>query len=201
MELKIKGAAYHVLNFIACLLIKHAFKMAFERGLSDLKGLIEPDSLCDSDGKVSCLDIELELLNTLDDVAIKQLVKSAEVLIAVTATYRIINGLDMVETVLDDELYRLASDTYDEFFYFEDTEVDYDGLRNDCTFLYCSLDYLLYAVILQLELKKVDVFEELERRYCMIEEAEVFEPSNDSSIKLLEELRRELDEHGDEIIY
>jgi hypothetical protein len=82
--------------------IEYGLALGMEREMADLKGLISPDSFCeseDAEGGLCLLDTELELLGALNDPAIKVLRDTLEKFRVCAMNYRIIIGLDIEELV------------------------------------------------------------------------------------------------------
>lgn len=128
------GVIPHLLSFIACELCKYGFMLAHERGLSDLKGLIEPDSVSEAD---------IDLLEVLDDEVIKVLVKSIDKTLTCMKTFMIINNLDEFE-VMDNEAYnQIASNIYHLYIIDWDNK-DYDQIVVNLNAMYFSIQLLIY---------------------------------------------------------
>lgn len=128
------GVIPHLLSFIACELCKYGFMLGYERGLSDLKGLIEPDSLSEAD---------IDLLEVLDDSVIKVLVKSIDTTLTCMKTFIMINNLDEFEVMEDDDYNQIASDIY--HLYIIDWENNnYEQTLVNLNAMYFSIQLLIY---------------------------------------------------------
>ena len=92
MEDAIKGLVPHVLSFIVSEFCKYGFLLAYEKDLSDLKGLIEPDSIAAED---------FELLDAVDDEVVQLLLRSIDKVINCSKTFFLINNLDELEVMED----------------------------------------------------------------------------------------------------
>lgn len=78
MEDEIKGLVPHVLSFIVSEFCKYGFLIAYEKDLSDLKGLIEPDSIAAED---------FELLEAVDDKVVQLLLQSIDKVVECSKTF------------------------------------------------------------------------------------------------------------------
>jgi len=143
------GMVAQILSFISIKFCEYGYLLAFEKELPDLKGLVELDSISNAD---------FELLETLEDPAIKVVVRSIQHVEDCLKNYIMINGLDEYE-VLDNEEYRaLAADSF--FSYIIDFEGStYKDVRNDLSGLYYSIYQLLYHTTQQLILQEMEIFD------------------------------------------
>ncbi|WP_157766456.1 hypothetical protein [Pedobacter ginsengisoli] len=151
MEDSIKGLVPHVLSFIINELCKNGFMIAFEKDLSDLKGLIEPDSISPDD---------FELLDSVDDDVVRILLSSVDKVIKCSKTYLLINNLDELEVMENEEYNLLASDNY--YAYIIDWESkSYKDLLYNLNAVYFSISQLLYHTSCQIKLNEVEIPEEM----------------------------------------
>lgn len=151
MEDSIKGLVPHVLSFIINELCKNGFMLAYEKDLSDLKGLIEPDSISPDD---------FELLDAVDDDVVQVLLGSIDKVIKCSKTYFLINNLDELEVMENEEYNSLASDNY--YTYIIDWESkSYKDLLYNLNAVYFSISQLLYHTICQIKLDEVEIPEEM----------------------------------------
>lgn len=128
------GVIPHILSFIACELCKYGFMLGHERGLSDLKGLIAPDSISDAD---------IDLLEALDDEVIQVLVKSIDKTLTCMKTFIIINNLDEFEVMDDDEYNQIASDIY-HLYIINWENKNYEQTVINLNAMYFSIQLLVY---------------------------------------------------------
>lgn len=180
MEEAIIGSVPHTLGFIINELSKNGFLLAFENDLSDLKGLVEADSIAPDD---------FELLEAVNDPIVQMLLVSVERVINCMKTYYMINNLDELEVMEDDEYNQLASDNY--YVYIINWEHrDYEDLVTDLNTVYFCIAQLLFHTTCQLKLKVIDVpdeiYDEFLERYTDFCQEEV--PSDDKNISLLYDL-------------
>lgn len=179
MEEAIKGLIPHVLSFIINELCKNGFLLAYERDLSDLKGLIDADSVSPDD---------FELLESVDDPVIQILLKSVDKVISCSKTYFLINNLDELEIMENEEYNLLASDNY--YAYIIDLESKtYKELVFNLNTVYFSISQLLYHSTCQLRLNEVEipeVYEEFLDKYTDIVGRRLI--ANDKNISLLYDL-------------
>lgn len=151
MEDSIKGIVPHVLSFVINELCKNGFMIAYEKDLSDLKGLIEPDSISPED---------LELLDAVDDDVVRILLSSIDKVVKCSQTYFLINNLDEMEVMENEEYILLASDNY--YAYIIDWESkSYKDLLYNLNAVYFSISQLLYHTTCQIKLDEVEIPEEM----------------------------------------
>jgi hypothetical protein len=179
LEEAIKGLIPHVLSFVINELCKNGFLLAYERDLSDLKGLIDADSVSPDD---------FELLESVDDPVIQILLKSVDKVINCSKTYFLINNLDELEIMENEEYNLLASDNY--YAYIIDLESKtYKELVFNLNTVYFSISQLLYHSTCQLRLNEVEipeVYEEFLDKYTDIVGRRLI--ANDKNISLLYDL-------------
>lgn len=151
MEDSIKGLVPHVLSFVINELCKNGFMIAYEKDLSDLKGLIEPDSISPDD---------LELLEAVDDEVVRILLSSIDKVVKCSQTYFLINNLDEMEVMENEEYSLLASDNY--YAYIIDWESkSYKDLLYNLNAVYFSISQLLYHTTCQIKLDEVEIPDEM----------------------------------------
>ncbi|MBB5440845.1 hypothetical protein [Pedobacter heparinus] len=150
MEDTIKGLVPHVLSFIVSEYCKYGFLLAYEKDLSDLKGLIEPDSIAAED---------FELLEAVDDEVVQLLLNSIDKVINCSKTFFMINNLDEFEVMENEEYNQLASDNY--YIYIIDWEnKDYNDVLINLNAVYFTIARLLYHTASQLRLKEIELPDE-----------------------------------------
>lgn len=150
MESAIKGLVPHVLSFIVSEYCKYGFLLAYEKDLSDLKGLIEPDSIAAED---------FELLEAVDDEVVQLLLNSIDKVITCSKTFFMINNLDELEVMENEEYNQLASDNY--YIYIIDWEnKDYEDVLVNLNAVYFTIARLLYHTASQLRLQEIELPDE-----------------------------------------
>lgn len=150
LEDEIKGLVPHVLSFIVSEYCKYGFLLAYEKDLSDLKGLIEPDSIAAED---------FELLEAVDDEVVQLLLNSIDKVINCSKTFFMINNLDEFEVMENEEYNQLASDNY--YIYIIDWEnKDYNDVLINLNAVYFTIARLLYHTASQLRLKEIELPDE-----------------------------------------
>jgi hypothetical protein len=150
LEDAIKGLVPHVLSFIVSEFCKYGFLLAYEKDLSDLKGLIEPDSIAAED---------FELLEGVDDKAVQLLLNSIDKVVSCSKTFFMINNLDEFEVMENEEYSHLASDNY--YIYIVEWEnKDYEDVLINLNAVYFTIARLLYHTASQLRLKKIELPDE-----------------------------------------
>lgn len=145
------GMTAQVLSFISIKLCEYGYLLAFENELPDLKGLVELDTISNAD---------FELLETLQDPAVKIVVQSILKVEDCLRNFLLINNLDEFET-LDNEDYReLAADSF--FAYVIECEgKTYIDILNDLNGIYYNIYQLLYHTTRQLILKEMEIFDQV----------------------------------------
>lgn len=147
MEDEIKGLVPHVLSFIISEYCKYGFLLAYERDLSDLKGLIPADSIAAED---------FELLDAVDDPVVRWLLNSIDKVIDCSRTYLMINNLDELEVMENENYNELASSNF--FVYIIDWEnQSYRDMLINLNAVYFSIANLLYHTATQLRTKEVEL--------------------------------------------
>lgn len=185
MEDAIKGLVPHVLSFIVSEFCKYGFLLAYEKDLSDLKGLIEPDSIAAED---------FELLDAVDDEAVQLLLRSIDKVISCSKTFFLINNLDEFEVMDNEEYHQLASDNY--AIYIIDWEnKTYEDLLINLNAVYFTIARLLYHTATQLNRQEIELPDEFYDdefldRYGELLEHKVF--SEDKNVTLLYDLIADL---------
>lgn len=150
MEDEIKGLVPHVLSFIISEYCKYGFLLAYERDLSDLKGLIPADSIAAED---------FELLDAVDDPVVQWLLNSIDKVIDCSKTYLMINNLDELEVMENENYNELASSNF--FVYIIDWEnKSYRDMLMNLNAVYFSIANLLYHTATQLRTKEVELPDE-----------------------------------------
>ncbi|MNJ87581.1 hypothetical protein D3C87_51020 [compost metagenome] len=150
MEDEIKGLVPHVLSFIVSEFCKYGFLIAYEKDLSDLKGLIEPDSISAED---------FELLEAVDDKVVQLLLQSIDKVVEGSKTFFMINNLDEFEVMENEEYNQLASDNY--YIYIMDWEFkNYKDLLLNLNAVYFTIARLLHHCAAQLKLKEIELPDE-----------------------------------------
>lgn len=186
MEDTIKGMVPHILSFVINELCKNGFLIAYEKDLSDLKGLIDPDSIAPED---------FELLESVDNPVVQILLKSVEKVIKCSKTFLLINNLDELELMENEEYNILASDSY--YVYIIEWEsLTYDDLVQNLNVVYFSISQLLYHTACQIRLNEVEipdeVYDEFLAQYSDLLTNKVH--NGDKNISLLYDLIIELNE-------
>ncbi|MEJ7560711.1 MAG: hypothetical protein WKF66_20540 [Pedobacter sp.] len=147
MEEAIIGSIPHTLGFVINELSKNAFILAFEGNLSDLKGLVDPESIAPDD---------FELLEDVDDPVVQLLLVSVDRVITCMTTYYLINSLDELDVMENEAFNEVASDYF--YAYIIDWESkNYAEMLINLNAVYLSISQLLYHAICQLELNVIEV--------------------------------------------
>jgi len=145
------GMVAQTLSFISIKLCEYGYLLAFEKDLPDLKGLVQLDTISNAD---------FELLETLNDPAVKVVVQSIHHVEDCLKNYMLINNLDEYE-ILDNEEYReLAADSFFAYIVECDGET-YTDILNDLNGIYYNIYQLLYHTTRQLALKEMEIFDQV----------------------------------------
>jgi len=185
LEDAIKGLVPHVLSFIVSEFCKYGFLIAYEKDLSDLKGLIEPDSISAED---------FELLEAVDDPVVQLLLRSIDKVVSCSKTYFLINNLDEFEVMENEEYNQLASDNY--YIYIIDWEnKTYEDLLINLNAVYFTIARLLYHCATQIRRNEVELPDEFYDDEFLDHYNELLErklQSDDKNVALLYELIADL---------
>lgn len=180
MEEAILGSVPHTLGFIINELSKNGFLLAFENDLSDLKGLVDADSIASDD---------FELLESVDDPIVQMLLESVEKVIDCMKTYYLINNLDELEVMENEEYNQVASDSYYAYIINWENKT-YEDLVFNLNTVYFCIAQLLYHTTCQIKLNVIDVpdeiYDEFLDKYSDFCQEEVH--SEDKNISLLYDL-------------
>ena len=185
MEDEIKGLVPHVLAFIVSEFCKYGFLLAYEKDLSDLKGLVEPGSIAEDD---------FELLEAVDDPVVQLLLRSIDKVINCSKTFLLINDLDEFEVMENEEYNQLASDNY--YIYIIEWEnKNYEDLLINLNVVYLTIARLLYHTATQLQRKKVELPDEFYDdeffdKYAELLDQKVY--TDDKNVELLYDLIADL---------
>lgn len=145
------GMTAQVLSFISIKLCEYGYLLAFEKELPDLKGLVELDTISNAD---------FELLETLQDPAVKIVVHSIHQVEDCLKNFILINNLDEYE-ILDNEEYReLAADSFFAYVIEFDGQT-YTDILNDLNGVYYNIYQLLYHTTRQISLQQMDIFDQV----------------------------------------
>jgi hypothetical protein len=185
LEDEIKGLVPHVLSFIVSEFCKYGFLLAYEKELSDLKGLIEPDSIAAED---------FELLEAVDDEVVQLLLRSIDKVISCSKTFFLINDLDEFEVMENEEYNQLASDNY--YIYIIEWEnKNYNDLLINLNAVYFTVARLLYHTATQLRLKEIELPDEFYDDEFLDKYSELLDQkvhANDKNVALLYDLIADL---------
>lgn len=166
LEDKIKCIAFHSMNFVVCRLMEECFFLAFEKELSDLKGLVKANSYCEADETITVLDVELSLLDVLDDPVIKVLMGSVHRVLECSRTFRMINGLESFDLIGDDKCYDFAAGLY---YSYDTDEADEEKGYGDRLYALYS-HYMIFQMVLShcaclFMFKKLEAYKEADAIY------------------------------------
>jgi hypothetical protein len=110
------GAIVHIIDCIGRRMMETAFALAYEGELSDMKAYRAPKEYTEKGGEAElfCIDLEIELLESLSDESVKIVVASMKLVYEFKRVYLLINNLDLIEVLLDDKCAELSYEIYGE---------------------------------------------------------------------------------------
>lgn len=146
-EVVLLGMVSHILSFTISEFCKYGYSLAFERELSDLKGLVKADSIYEND---------FDVLELLTDPAVKLLLKSVNKVADHVKIFYMTNSIDEIDVMLNEECHQHASDNF-HFYINEGTGTDYKMLLLETHDLYFSIMHLIFHTAYQLRLKQIDL--------------------------------------------
>lgn len=134
----INSVAIHLLNFATSSLMKSAFQLASTTEPWALKGLNAPTYVFETDELgIGIIDLELELLALVEDKNVVLLMRYVNKVLECKNSFANINGINFLDYIADEELFRLAKDIYID----ADSGIrSYDEIVSDD----CDMKYLLY---------------------------------------------------------
>ncbi len=186
MNDSVRGVFPHVLSHVIFELCRNGFILAFEKGLSDLKGLVPADSMDEDD---------FELLESVNDPVVNLLLASIEKVIRCAKTYYMINNLDELEIMENEEYNELASDSF-YIYIMEWDSKSYEDVLFNLNAVYLSVSQLLYHMSRQIELDSIEVPEEIYEEF-LAKSDELLNgtlPADDENVRLLYDLIISLNE-------
>nr|WP_199075701.1 hypothetical protein [Pedobacter sp. ASV19] len=181
------GVVSHVLSFTLGEFCKYGYLLAFEKDLSDLKGLVDAASMYEND---------YEVLEGVKDPAVQLLLQSSDKVFNCIKTYLMINSLDEFEVMTNEEFNQHASNNY-HFYVDQPLGQSYKELMEETCHLYFSLMHMIYHTCCQLDLGRIDLPDELFDDFYtgfldVIDGCRT--PTEDKNIKLLYDLLFELNQ-------
>lgn len=174
-----------MLGFIISEYCKYGFLLAYEKDLSDLKGLVNPDSPAAED---------LELLEAVDDRAVHLLLCSINKVADCLKTFYLINNMDEFEVMENEDYHQLASDNYN-IYIIEWESKGYQDVLINLNAVYFTIARLLYHTATQVrrnEIELPDEFydDEFLDKYTELLDQKVY--ANDKNVALLYDLIADL---------
>lgn len=200
----IPHTSWHLMNFMMCQIIGYAFRFAFETELADLKELVHPDSFCEmeSDGKPGSIELELNLLETLDDPAVRIMLDSMERIISCRDMLALVNNLDLDNLLSDLLAIQLAENICNESNEVPRDMGGYKALLRGTTEFYYELVFQVYLCAEMFNTRTLHVItDETVERFCrqhgdiMLEEL----TADDKNVDLLYKLMIELNDNNDKL--
>ena len=162
----VRGSVIHVLNYIVIELLRFGYKLAVKDELADLKDLINTNAdkwmspEANEETGLICLDDDLDLLDELEDPAIKRLMISIQRILDTVKTYALISSPDIEELLMEDELHEEAGGIFFTYSVELDEDGSYESVRKNLVMYYTSIHMMLWYCITQLELGRLEVYDE-----------------------------------------
>ncbi|ACU03313.1 hypothetical protein [Pedobacter heparinus] len=145
LQTTINHTAWHLMNFMMMQIIGYCFRLAFEKELSDLKGLVHPDSFCEMENdKRGGIDIELELLDALEDESNRVLLDSIHRIVNCRNVLAMINNIDPEKALVDKLAIQYANNIHEFGEIMPEDCSDYNTLVLWGYELYMDMFYQLY---------------------------------------------------------
>lgn len=186
-EETITSSVLHVMNFIIIELLRHGFLLAMENELKDLKALVKAEEdnwLSEGDEPIS-ISAEIELLRSVEDIAVKHIVSSIDKLCQCCATYEMINNLDLMEVINNDDFNEVAETTYHYYAFKMECDGTYESILDKLHWYYEPIDIILFHCIMQFVHNKIEVYEETTESYCHYYNTRGYEILTDNKNALL----------------
>ncbi|MGY4383019.1 hypothetical protein ACVWYN_000038 [Pedobacter sp. UYP24] len=137
-----KATAVNVMNFITHSMMEHAFLLAYETELADLKGLIPPGSIsCMNNEGIGNWNLEFQLLEMVEDSAVKSLLSAMRKMERHVNTFMVFTGITREEVVFDERIVESATHLWNDIV----CQMKYDNHQDIMTALPWMFDnyYLL----------------------------------------------------------
>lgn len=145
------GMVSHVLSFTISEFCKYGYLLAFEKELSDLKGLVKADSIYEND---------FEILAGIQDPVVRLLLNSVHRVVDSIKIFQMINGLDDIEVMLNEECNQEASNNF-HYYINESVGTDFASLIIEAHDFYFSAMHLIFHTAYQLRLQQIDLPDEV----------------------------------------
>jgi hypothetical protein len=186
----------HIVDAIAARMMETAFGLAYEGELAELKVYRAPKIYPEEGEEIelSCLDSEIELLDSIADEGVKTVVASMKEVQEFKRVYLLINNLDLIEVLLDEECADLAVEIYEETPI--DLTVDYENQKAFETDNYFLYNLALWRCIKMLETNQISFDEDKDWDLFSIHQFDFFlnnTTSEDKNVALLYDLQRTLE--------
>lgn len=162
----VRGSVIHVLNYMVIELLRFGYKLAVKNELADLEDLINTNAdkwmrpEANEETGLICLDDDMELLDSLNDPAVKQLMISISRILKTVDTYVLMTSPDIDELLLELDLHEEAEGIFYTYSVEWEEDGSYGSVRKNLFMYYSCLDMLLWYCITQLELGRLEVYDE-----------------------------------------
>lgn len=198
----VRGSVIHVMNYIVIELMRFGYKLAVKNELADLKDLINTNAdkwmrpEANEETGLICLDDDLDLLEALDDAAVKRLMISIRRILKTVDTYALMSSPDIDELLEEEDLHDEAGGIFDAYSVELAEDGSYENVLDNLVMYYTAIYMLLWYCITQLELGRLEVYDEalqLSSDYYSSEGHEVSlkEPVSELLLELSEDLGRD----------
>lgn len=145
-----------MLGFINFSFCEYGMKLAMEKELADLKGSVDPATFT---------GIEFDLLDNLNDPAIRVMLEDVNAIDDTIRVLLLINSMDELETMSDEEAADLANEIHNSFTCDPLPAKNYNDVLCDINFLYQTTTYTIYLMALLLTSGGIDLDHHRESDY------------------------------------
>jgi hypothetical protein len=188
------GAVIHITDRIGRRMMETAFALAYEGELSDMEAYSAPKEYAKEGSEVElfCIDLEIELLESLEDEGVKTVIASMQLLYEFKRVYLLINNLDLIEVLMDLECIELSNAIYRETPL--DPSLNYDQQKQEETDNYFWYNLSIWKCIKMILYQQInfdddqDEFMEHYFDFCLKDLT-----SEDKNVALLYDLQRSLE--------
>ena len=165
-EKQITGSIPHVMNLMMIELLRYGFILGQHNELKDLQHLVNTAEECWMVGEgLICIDDEIEILEGLEDEAVKLIINSINKLTEFNDTFLLINNLDRNEVVTNMEWFEHAQDTLCPYQFEMECDGSYESTVDNLHCFYWTIEMVLFHCIMQFVHGKLEVIDETNRFY------------------------------------
>ncbi len=170
----INGSVFHVLNFVTIELMRYGYRLSMSGEMKDMMGLMNTDSdkwMKSDSRELICIDTDLELLEDVNEVRVQLIMRSINRIAEFKDVYELISNLDMEEVLVDEEIVDESYGIFNTYSIDMEDDGSYDQVADNLDMFYCSICMIVMYLITQLELGKLEVYDETQdfnyKYYCV----------------------------------